>query len=516
MNLPFEELIRLILIAAYKHRAAIGVLFIITTVAAIGIGLNWPKTYSSYATVYVEQRSVIQPLMDGTAVTTDARDRAKIAKEIIFSRKIMKTILEKGGWVKDNMSEIEIDNISQGIIKRARVVNLSGSLIRIEYQDVDPKRAFETAALFAKLLLLESAGTQAMESAQAFEFISKQAKEYHEKLLKAEKELKEFRSNNIDARPGTETEVSTRISELQRSVEATTLKLRETEVRRRDVERQLAGEADITASVTREGQLIKRIYELQLQSDTLSLTYHNDYPDIVRINQQIKDLKQTVKKEKNKRVQARKRAKKGGKVFIDEAVQVNPLYQQLRLQWSQVKIEIATLKERLNETKKLLNTELGRAKRVYMGEADLVELTRDYEVNRDIYQDLLRRRERARVSMNIDKEQSGVSMRIQEPAVFPIRPSGLRFMHFVLGGIVLGLLIPFGILSGLQIVDPRIRYSGIVSDDLKIPVLTTMPHLFTPKESVSEIRSIQLLGIVLVINLGVVVTLSALKYTGAL
>ena len=48
--------------------------------------------------------------------------------------------------------------------------------------------------------------------------------------------------------------------------------------------------------------------------------------------------------------------------------------------------------------------ELDRSRRIAASESALAELTRDYEVNRDIYQDLLKRRENARVSMNLDAE----------------------------------------------------------------------------------------------------------------
>ena len=52
----------------------------------------------------------------------------------------------------------------------------------------------------------------------------------------------------------------------------------------------------------------------------------------------------------------------------------------------------------------MLNSELDRSRRIAASESALAELTRDYEVNRDIYQDLLKRRENARVSMNLDEE----------------------------------------------------------------------------------------------------------------
>src|SRR3546814_4245213 len=49
-------------------------------------------------------------------------------------------------------------------------------------------------------------------------------------------------------------------------------------------------------------------------------------------------------------------------------------------------------------------------------EAVTAELTRDYTVNRDVYQDLLKRRESARVSMNLDADQDGPSFAVQNPA----------------------------------------------------------------------------------------------------
>ena len=68
--------------------------------------------------------------------------------------------------------------------------------------------------------------------------------------------------------------------------------------------------------------------------------------------------------------------------------------------------------------------ELARSRRIAASESALAELTRDYEVNRDIYQDLLKRRENARVSMNLDRASRGLTFRIQDPATMPLRPTG--------------------------------------------------------------------------------------------
>jgi len=124
-----------------------------------------------------------------------------------------------------------------------------------------------------------------------------------------------------------------------------------------------------------------------------------------------------------------------------------------------------------------LQQELNRGKLLHTGDARLAELTRDYQVNRDIYQDLLRRRESARVSMNLDRDRQGFTFKIQEPATLPLYPSGLRFWHFVAGGILLGLLIPVGLLYARLQFDPRIRIGNAISSRHKVPIAAVVPHL---------------------------------------
>src|SRR5690625_7848949 len=71
-----------------------------------------------------------------------------------------------------------------------------------------------------------------------------------------------------------------------------------------------------------------------------------------------------------------------------------------------------------------------RAERVAANQAELSELTRDYNVTRDVYEEMLQRKESARLSMALDVEGQGVSYQIQDPARYPTNPSGLQFIHF--------------------------------------------------------------------------------------
>jgi hypothetical protein len=146
----------------------------------------------------------------------------------------------------------------------------------------------------------------------------------------------------------------------------------------------------------------------------------------------------------------------------------------------------------------MLSDELARSVRIASSESALAELTRDYEVNRDLYQDLLKRRENARVSMNLDAKQQGLTFRVQNPAVMPLTPSGLRFMHFGLAGMFLALAIPCGLVFGIARFDPRVRTAAQLELATGMKPLATIPFYPTPGDRRRErLRNLLLAMIVL-------------------
>ncbi len=512
MAVAQEYLVKNFVVETYRHRGLVVAGFVLFSVVGAFLGLTLAKSYTSSTTIFVEDKNIIQPLMQGAAVATNVTDRANIAKEILFGSKIMNQILDDAGWTQNNPSGVEKERLAEAIKKRTSVLSVGPKLIKIEYRDVNPQRAFLTAQKYAELFLSESVRNQSKESFEAYTFIDAQVNEYHAKLMETEGKLKDLRSTNVDARPGTEAEIAGRINALQGTIEKTTLEIKEAQIKQTSIEKQLSGEAEISVSMTREGQYMGRIAELQAQLDVLRLNYHETYPDVVRVRHQIEDLKESIAGEKQRREAGNQGSRKNGQAQFDENVSVNPLYSQLKRELFTTKTNIETLTTRLNETKTMLQAELNRARRVHAGEATLTEYTRDYEVNRDIYQDLLRRRENARVSKNLNRDQQGLTFKIHEPATLPLRPSGFGFMHYMLGGLILGVFVPAGLIFSFQQIDPRVRFPSLVSDKLKLPVLATIPHLTSPVEiEQSSVRTRQY-SIVVLATFGFVLTVSALKY----
>ena len=502
-----------------RHRRALLVsLFAVVAALGLAAGFLWPKKYTASTSILVQESNIIKPLMEGRAVATANADRASIAREVIFSHKIMDEILVAGGWMARNPSPLEQERMIENIKERTNVSNLRENLIRIEYYDSDPERAFVVTQRLGDLFIKESLAAKERESREAYEFISNQVEDYRRKLTDAEDKLKAYRSANADARPGSETDTNTRISELRTQIENARMQLMEQRSQESALVQQVSGESAFSAVQTREMQFRSRLAELQGELDKLLLTYTDQHPDVIRVRHQMQDLQEQVKgaQEAHRLRVATGSRTAGSALGPDDAIQFNPLNLELRSKLAEARRNAAATQSRMVASEALLQQELDRSRRIADSANVLSELTRDYEVNRDIYQDLLKRRENARVSMNLDADHRGLAFNVQEPAALPLRPVGLRFLHFSLAGIGMGLALPFAVLFGIVRLDPRLRSPNQVMQLTGLPVLASVPTYLDSAGRQRVRRRDRLLAALLLAVIAAYGIVLALKWTAIL
>ena len=460
-----------------------------------------PRNYSASTTILAQDSDIIQPLLEGRAVSTGVTDRAGLARQIIYGRRVLGEALKIGGWMASDPSPLQQDRLMEDIRNRTMINSPRPDLVEISYRDRDPERAFRIAEAFGDLFMREALATKARESREAYEFIDSQVQDYHAKLTSAEQNLQEYQARNVDAQPGSAVDATTRIGSLRTQVEETRMALLEQESRRESLEAQLSGESAITAVQTRENLFRTQLIELQAERDRLLLSFTERHPDVVRIQHQMEDIKRNLEQERVRRDAPGRQA-----AFSEEA-QANPLYQELRSQLAQARRDAAATSSRLGVAQSLLEGELDRSRRIASSEGALAELTRDYEVNREIYQDLLRRRENARVSMGLDQENRGLTLRVQDPAVMPLRPSGLRFMHIGAAGLMLAIALPLALVFLLARFDPRVRSAHLIEKHGRLPLLGSIPAYPTPRERRRRYASMAI-SVAMVCGVGLVYALT--------
>ena len=511
MQMYPEQIVHALINESFHSRRLFVGLFVIVNIAMLAAGLLWPKSYVASTSIIVDEKNIIEPLMKGAAVPTEMADRNRNAREVILGGRVMNQVLERGGWLA-NRPALEREALIEQIKARTTITPVGRDVIKIDYRDSDQDRTLLVTKAFAELFIQEMVAEKESETRSAFDFIDKQAQEYQRKLMSTEEELRQLRSSSLDARPGSDIELSARLIALNTRIENTTLELREAEMKRASLERQVNGEAEVTVLATREGQFRARIAELQAKLDTLRLSFYDTHPDVVQLKNQIQDLRAEASAQRERR----EKSKPSERMEPDETVVNNPVYQQLRRDLLQNQLSIDALKARIADAQRLLQEEVNRGKSLHSGDARLVELTRDDQINREIYQDLLRRRERARVSVSMDSDRQGSNFKILEPAKSSPSPNAPRFWQFVLGGFVLGVLIPLGLLFARLQFDPRVRLASAISERHKVPVAAIVPHLWSPGELLGLRKELTTLALIVTATLALSVTLSVGRLVGVL
>ena len=486
MSQSLEQNAKVLLTDIVEHRSGVAIAFVAIVVMAMVVGWVWPKKYESSSTILVDDKNIIQPLMQGAAYPTDVLDRAKLAQELIQSRTILDKVLVNAGWLHGNVSPLARAEMMDTIKRNTTVTTIGNNLIRISYKDTDAERAYRTAKSLADRFIAETQGTKLKESESAFHFIDEQVKQYQAKLDQADRRLRSFRAGGFRAITSAEIAGPQRLDMLRARLEQTQSDLEEAKTRKEALQKQIASQMSKSPAVVRAREHRAKLAEYQGQLDALRMQYQDTFPDIVRLKHQIADMKKLVAQDERQR-------QGQDSTFLDAGAE-SQFNQQLQMQLSATETQIQTLTARLADTRHLLDGEAKANDKLNTGET-LAELTRNYEVTQAILSDLLKRREAARVSMNLDKQKQGLSFQVHDEATVPIAPAPPTFVHFALGGLFLGILIPVMFLYAKNQFDARVRDDQVLADKLKLPVIAVVPHMATPGEAVSMSRGLQWLGI---------------------
>lgn len=466
MDLQFLlDTLRAIKLELYRKRVTATIVFMAVTAGVLAVGYITPKTYTSEAVLYADQSSILQPLLRGQAEVTQL-DRINEARETIQSRSFLEQVALDTGLITSNQSDQERNGAIAGLRDQVNLRISNRSFLELSYRSGSPEQSFRVLSTLLDRFLERTAREKRSESQGAYEFIDSQVKAYQRQLEAAEQRLKDFRIRNQD---GTEGNVNARIERLRGDIENLKLEIEQSRSQIKLTREQLANEDPVRRIRVNDGRSMadRRLEALRREKDNLLLQYHERHPDVVALAAQIAELEERV-------ASGTEEENQDGRTEVME----NPAYENLKIQLADATTRLAVQEKRLESLQRLLKGAFERGDRVAANEAELAELTRDYDVTRNVYENLLQRRERARLSMTLDVQGEGGSYRIQEPASYPVSWDGLQLYQIGIAGPFLGSATVMGLLVILVMLDQRLRSPRAVQLALppSIPVMASIPH----------------------------------------
>jgi polysaccharide chain length determinant protein (PEP-CTERM system associated) len=458
------------------------VLLIPTVLAPlVGFGISFaiPPKYTSQSLVLVEEQKVPEGYVK-PVVTEDLSQRITQLEQRALSAEQLRPVIEKLNLAHGNNLDQAIDQIRTGVsiqAVQAAVASQGWGQSRVpgfnvNYTASSPLQAQQVCSELTNIIIKENFNDMERVSRDTTEFLARQVEDQKRKLDGLDSKLADFKKHYIGQLPGDEDSNLKLLMAMNSQLDAETQALNRAQQDKSYAESVLAQQVAAwksSQSSTDPATLQKQVTELQAQLITLKARYTDDYPEVVKTKN---DIRQLQKKLDEINAAA---ANPSGIPDTEANLTEPPEIQQLRSQLHQNQNLIAQLTRDQQRLQQQIRTYQGKIALSPAIEEQYKQLTRDYETAQKIYNDDLAKKSQSEMQTAMEQEQQGEQMSILRPADLPDSPSFPDRLLFTGGGVASGMAIGFGLALWLELRDKSVRTEEDVVAILGLPVLSQVP-----------------------------------------
>lgn len=448
-------------------------------VCPIGFGYvaMMPDVYRSEAVVFVDTRSMLQPLLSGLAIQSNPQQEIAMMAKTLLSRSNVEIIARESDLDITVSNSEAYNNLITRLSNNIRLSRTGrDNIYNISYNSHEPELAKRVVQETLDLFVEGSLGNNRRDTDTASRFLDEQIGEYESRLEEAEQRLADFKRQYNDILP-VQGSFYSNLSSVNGQLEQTQLQIKELEQEVESMKGQLTGGQVSDQFDVRQGgsdgpvittRYDERIKSLEEKIDALRLRFTDKHPDVIEAQNLLSSLEDSRREE----VEAFFAQNAG-----DEGANLSPLAMEIKLEISRLEGKIASLQVRENEYKSKIQELKNKIDLVPQIEAESTALNRDYGITKQKYEDLLRRKEAAEISRRADVSSEELQFRIIEPPLVPVKPTGPKRLLFYTGMLVLGFGAGVALAFVISQIKPVLVRGSQLTKLTSFPVLGAVTHL---------------------------------------
>ena len=451
---------------------------LISAVLCTGVGylvsLAWPKEYTSQTVILVQQPAVPESYVTDIS-SGDLKQRLTTLQEQILSRSRLETIINKFGLFPKDRGQVPMESLVARLQKKIVVTpvkpmaesnstQLPGFVIRVSNRD--PSLAQKLCNEVSSMFLSENLRVRHDQAQGTTVFLVQQLQDAKTKLDDQDAKLAAFKGRYIGSLPDDQQANMSILSGLNSQLDAATQALSRAQQDKAFAESMLAQQVASQSGENPSEQ--KQLADLQSQLAAMQAKYTNDHPDVIRLKQNISDLKQKI---------AADAASAPSSDNAKNAVVVDtPELQQLRAQVHQYDSILKEKAAQQRDIQRQINMYQGRMQLSPNVEEQYKQLTRDYQSALEFYNDLLKKRSDSEMQSEISQNENA-EFRVLDPPNLPAGPSFPNPLYFTLGGLAAGLALGLALTVLTEVRDKTLRTEEDVEFFLQLPTLANIPSI---------------------------------------
>ena len=466
-----------ILSGAWRHRYVIAVPILILPVIGLLIGMFTPKQYSSHTSMLIQETAKMNPFLEDLAVSAMLKERMNALKTLLHSRHILSTVAEELKLINANTSAQKHDEIINEL-SSALVVKMQGKdLIRIDYKSSNPDGMKQTLEAVSRQFVEQLLAPERSSIKDSSHFLSEHLKQRQVELDKAEHALAEFKDRHATELPELHLTNIAHLTKLKQRLSEREAEIAGAKQSLGGLDQQLSKTNPVLGRL--EEQIVRIRGELAL-SRARYTDKHSSIQGALRNLRRLEEERLNILSQKQQTIDINKLWDIASSAPINSEKSNQPLLvsQLENLQLSRSKVaelneEIKSLKEMTANLENLINGYGANA-------SELSKLERDLKVKRDLYDDLLLRHEKARITGSLGVFERDKRIKVIDLPFTPTAPSNLSLYLFVIAGIFGGLFLGCGLALLLEISDTSLRRRDRLEILTGVPVLTRIPPILEP------------------------------------
>ena len=495
-------------LAIWSRRKWLAILaFAVPLTAAFSIIAFVPNIYRSTATVLVDRQQIPEKFVSST-VTSALETRFHTISQEILSRSRLEALITRFNLYPDlrksQQFEDVIERMRRDIKLELKSVDVKGQrgeatvAFAIGYQGNDPATVALVANTLASFYIEENLKARERQATGTAEFLKVQLADTKSQLDSQEQKVSGFKRKHMGELPQ---QMDQNLLTLERLHAQLRLnadnQLRATE-RIQQLSSQLAEAESLLTQQAYQSQNANgavvvgpgetpdeaRLRQKEQELATLQRQATDRHPDVIALKAEVEALRREVAEARRARAEGKANEPKTDKPEMKAATsaagaQLTPYVLRLKEALNEAQADRKVLKSEEARLRDGIASYQTRVENVPRREQEFIELSRDYESKRELYQSLMKRYEEALLAESMEQRQKGEQFRVLDPAIPRPEPSAPNRPRMLL----IALVASLGLALGAVLLAEQFDTSFHTVDDLRgfspVPVLVSIPRILT-------------------------------------
>ena len=501
--------------AVWRRRWYIVAIAWASCLAGWGVVLVLPDNYASKTRIYVDTQTMLAPLLRGIAVASNLDQQVAFMKRTLLSRPNLEQVARMTDLDLTAETDRDMDALLNTLSRNIRIRSQGRDLFTIAYQHENPQMAQRVVSSLVNIFVEDNLGQNRQDMEKARAFVESQIAQYERQLRESEKRLAEFRAANLQYTSGGQGFLQRveRAAGYLKSQESELADLMATRERMRQqletipqfipVDSQPQVVINNERVLSSEDALRSRIQDMERHLDSLLGQYTEEHPDVkvarrtlTKLQGQLEGMEQMIVAADDAANEEQDLVKDPFAPDSTKSLIPNQVYETLKLRLLDIDAFISSKERRVEAARESFDAAQTLATTAPAVEARLSDLNRDYSVVKANYEQLLARRESARIAQAVDAE-TDIQFRIVDPPQVPTIPTGPNrpLMMTMVLFVGLGGGAAFAFL--LAQMDVSFSTAGNLHEVIGLPVLGAISSLGAADASSVRVMRVATFGTVL-------------------